>query len=435
MSDSSLSSTDTLVASVTGEITRVIDGLVRELGSLHARERDEAVALLRREAEDALRQVREEAESARQRSVEEAVTIAEQRFAESERARLDSSVEQARADAATLRAELEAAAAASVRAAEDAAAQREAALHEQWAAEQRTAAEATAADLLASRAGEREQRLAAMERLLRAIVHLDAAASLRAALDALAEGTAAEAPRSAVFVVRSEDLRLWRASGVAAGADAPPVSCRLAEAGPLREAAATCQPLSIEAGALAPAAVPALAALQLDGHHAGLLAPVVVDGRTVALVYADDGEVEEREVPASWPEAVQILARHTARCLESITARRAVAGHGAPADAPGPVAHAPAEVLPVAGDAESARRFARLVVSELRLYHEGAVEAGRLAGDLRERLAGPINRARQQYEARVSAALPGRDQYFEQELLRTLAEGDPGMLGRGNDGA
>lgn len=403
MSDSSPSPTDTLVASASDEIARVIGDLVQQLNQAHALERDEAVALVRREAEDALRLVREESEAARLRSVEEAVAAAQQRFTDAEQALRDEASAQARVEADTLRAEFA----------------------EQLRLRVRDAESASAADLLASRAGEREQRLAATERLLRAVTRLDEATSLRAALDALAEAVAEEAPRSAVFVVRGDEIRTWRTSGLAA--DAAPPTCPLADAGPLRDAVAHCQPVVVDADALGREPTPPLRSLALGSHQAGLVAPVVVDGRSVAVVYADDGETSDREVPASWPEVVQVLARHTARCLESITARRAASARGASGEQH---LHEPAaDAPPMAADAESARRFARLVVSELKLYNEAAVEAGRQARDLRQRLAVPITRARQQYEARVPATLPSRDAYFEQELVRTLGEGDPELLG------
>jgi hypothetical protein len=85
--------------------------------------------------------------------------------------------------------------------------------------------------------------------------------------------------------------------------------------------------------------------------------------------------------------------------------------------------------VPSAGELEAARRFARLVVSELKLYNEPAVVAGREARDLRARLREELGRARRLYEARVPATLPGRDDYFDQEVVRTLADGDPALLG------
>jgi hypothetical protein len=44
------------------------------------------------------------------------------------------------------------------------------------------------------------------------------------------------------------------------------------------------------------------------------------------------------------------------------------------------------------------------------------------------RLQAEIERAQRLYEERVPA--PGEREYFQQELVQTLAGGDPGLLGR-----
>jgi hypothetical protein len=78
---------------------------------------------------------------------------------------------------------------------------------------------------------------------------------------------------------------------------------------------------------------------------------------------------------------------------------------------------------------ESARRYARLLVSEIKLYNEAAVRAGRQQRDLRQRLRSEIDRAQRLYEERVPPAVGARDQYFHQELVQTLADGDATLLG------
>jgi hypothetical protein len=75
-----------------------------------------------------------------------------------------------------------------------------------------------------------------------------------------------------------------------------------------------------------------------------------------------------------------------------------------------------------------ARRFASLLVSELLLYNEEAVILGRKNRDLSRRLAKEIERSRQAYAARVSKQLGGASRYFEEEMVRVLAEGDAGLL-------
>ena len=128
----------------------------------------------------------------------------------------------------------------------------------------------------------------------------------------------------------------------------------------------------------------------------------------------------------------RVLARYAARCLEAITARRTAqllaeqsvaplssassADHGGGADARG-------------DEEQSARRYARLLVSEIKLYHEVDVIAGRREGDLATRLGGAIARARGLYEQRVPQPVRQTGDYFYGELVRTLADGDASLIG------
>lgn len=82
-----------------------------------------------------------------------------------------------------------------------------------------------------------------------------------------------------------------------------------------------------------------------------------------------------------------------------------------------------------------ARRFARLLVSEIKLYNEEKVQKGRGEGDLYDRLREEIDRSRMMYEKRVSPNVASRYDYFHQELVNTLAEGNADKLGRSYPGA
>jgi hypothetical protein len=97
--------------------------------------------------------------------------------------------------------------------------------------------------------------------------------------------------------------------------------------------------------------------------------------------------------------------------------------------APGVTAAAAPHVARSADDDTSARRYARLLVSEIKLYNEGAVRVGREKRDLLQRLRPEIERARRLYEERVPDAVGARGQYFQQELVQTLADGDAARLG------
>ena len=78
---------------------------------------------------------------------------------------------------------------------------------------------------------------------------------------------------------------------------------------------------------------------------------------------------------------------------------------------------------------EDAKRFARLVVSEIKLYNEAKVTEGRKTKDIYNRLKEDIERGRQMYIDRVPAPVRDAADYFQDELVRILAGGDAGALG------
>ncbi len=94
----------------------------------------------------------------------------------------------------------------------------------------------------------------------------------------------------------------------------------------------------------------------------------------------------------------------------------------------------------VAGEEErrfhnDARRFARLLISEIKLYNEQKVVEGRSEHDLYDRLREYIDRSREMYDKRVKAEVAARYDYFHGELVNTLAEGDASKLGSNYPGA
>lgn len=78
---------------------------------------------------------------------------------------------------------------------------------------------------------------------------------------------------------------------------------------------------------------------------------------------------------------------------------------------------------------DDAKRFARLLVSEIKLYNEAQVSAGRENKDLYDRLKEDIERSRKMYMERVPQHVHSTTNYFYEELVRTLANGDPSVLG------
>ena len=78
---------------------------------------------------------------------------------------------------------------------------------------------------------------------------------------------------------------------------------------------------------------------------------------------------------------------------------------------------------------DEARRFARLLVSEIKLYNEAKVEQGRKNKDLYERLKEDIDRSRQMYDERIHEDVRKTSNYFYDELVRILADGNADSLG------
>ncbi|MFN8006057.1 MAG: hypothetical protein U0V70_03305 [Terriglobia bacterium] len=76
-----------------------------------------------------------------------------------------------------------------------------------------------------------------------------------------------------------------------------------------------------------------------------------------------------------------------------------------------------------------ARRFARLLVSEIKLYNEQKVHAGRRDKNLYLILRDDIDKSREMYDKRVSPDVAAKVDYFHDELVKILAENEPSSLG------
>jgi hypothetical protein len=76
-----------------------------------------------------------------------------------------------------------------------------------------------------------------------------------------------------------------------------------------------------------------------------------------------------------------------------------------------------------------AKRFAKLLVSEIELYNKAKVAEGRKNSDLYKRLKSDIDRSRQTYEKRFGKTLGKQYDYFHEELVRTLAGSESSLLG------
>jgi hypothetical protein len=78
---------------------------------------------------------------------------------------------------------------------------------------------------------------------------------------------------------------------------------------------------------------------------------------------------------------------------------------------------------------KDAKRFAKLLVSEIELYNKAKVADGRKNKDLYKRLKSDINRSRQTFEKRFGKGQSKQIDYIHDELIKTLAANDPAALG------
>jgi hypothetical protein len=76
-----------------------------------------------------------------------------------------------------------------------------------------------------------------------------------------------------------------------------------------------------------------------------------------------------------------------------------------------------------------AQRFARLLIDEIKLYNQAKVTEGRKHRDLYDRLKADIEKSRATYQKRYGNTAAGSADYFNLELIRSLAEDDVSILG------
>ncbi len=260
-------------------------------------------------------------------------------------------------------------------------------------------------------------------------------------LDALGDGGLVPSGRLAVLLVRDGKLRGWRFTGFDAFVgDARAVELTLEDTHVIARAISghDCAATSnLETRPEDVPVMPPASLLHLPSGRASFAAPVCVAGQVVAVVYADGGTGEASRVPSPWPEIVEIAARHAGRCLELLLAARiaalaraSAADAGATRDAAQAASQEVSPLARAAEDEDAARRYARLLISEIKLYHESDVNQGKRERDLLQRLRLEIDRARRLYDERVPPDVRSRARCFDEELVRTLADGNASLLGQ-----
>ena len=76
-----------------------------------------------------------------------------------------------------------------------------------------------------------------------------------------------------------------------------------------------------------------------------------------------------------------------------------------------------------------AQRFARLLVDEIKLYNQAKVAEGRKHKDLYDRLKETIEKSRATYQKRYGKTVAASGNYFQNEIIRSLAEDDLSIMG------
>jgi hypothetical protein len=246
----------------------------------------------------------------------------------------------------------------------------------------------------------------------------------------LLEGEARFAGRVALFVVKGNAISGWQGIGfedndaiktlsiqTGSGLVGKAIQARNPAAGSAQE---------FDAGFIKSMKAPA------DGQC--LVLPLVVKDKVAAMIYADAGTVPGGMVDSS---GLQALTRFAAIWLELAALRKA--GGSAPTEEVAQPAVAMAASAPVSAPAASgteedelhkkARRFAKLLVEEIKLYNQPRVEEGRQHKDLYDRLKVDIEKSRSTYDKRYAESAVASADYFTQELIRILADNDASLMG------
>ncbi len=306
--------------------------------------------------------------------------------------------------------------------------------------------------------------------LARAVAEIQMGTSQREILRALLDTCGRYAARVSLFVVKGGQASGWQARGFekrerikdfALDVSSPAVRCAIQE-----RIAVNAAEKEIDSKFLKEFGKP-------SGGEARVL-PLVLKDKVAALVYADAGTDSDGTFDAG---SIELLVLATSAWLEVNSLRklshkepgsevsetpRASAAEAGPAvndpfaahtpafaraAAATAVAQAPVVEAPPSGAASNvvesasaassedqethrkAQRFARLLVDEIKLYNQAKVAEGRKHKDLYDRLKEAIEKSRATYQKRYGNTVAGSAKYFEDEVVRSLAEDDISIMG------
>ncbi len=314
------------------------------------------------------------------------------------------------------------------------------------------------------------------------VAHIHAGSTQKDILKALLDGGSTQCERVALFVVKAGAATGWQARGFADDEALKDFSLDMS-AGPVAHA--------YQNRVATPANIAEMDARFVEhfgrpGNEQLLLVPLVLKDKVAALFYADGGATGGMDAAAiellvmttsAWLEvnslrkqaqkdtgdgAFERVPEHVAppAPLQSVSSfADPFAGHAPMAAVSAPAPEPAAEVVEVAApvhaaaavasaaapaaaadphaaltpeDADThrkAQRFARLLVDEIKLYNQAKVAEGRRNKDLYDRLKEDIEKSRSTYQKRYGTTAAVGTDYFQQELLRSLAEDDASVMG------
>jgi len=183
------------------------------------------------------------------------------------------------------------------------------------------------------------------------------------------------------------------------------------------------------------------AALELLVMSTGTWLELVSQRKAAPRDGSTDGGSERTEAPAAKGSAVQApafndpFAAHAPAFAKAAAAGSATTGavhsvddlHG---EGTPETANTFAGMSPEDADAHrKAQRFARLLVDEIKLYNQAKMTEGRKNKDLYDRLREDIDKSRSTFQKRFGNTAAAAGDYFNQEIIRSLAEDDVSLLG------
>jgi hypothetical protein len=248
---------------------------------------------------------------------------------------------------------------------------------------------------------------------------------------ALLEATDAFREQAAVFTLTGRELKTSGVRGVPdqdAAARLLAAQMALSDAPAFEQAVETRETVFAmrSESELSPAIVSALG----GGEDArAQLVPLCGRQRVLGVLYAD-GDAEHIDT-----NAIELLAAIGAAVLDALLARSlsrpgvllslsGVASSSAPAIAVWDTLSKQDQELHL-----RAQRFARVQVAEMRLYKSRQVRSGRVDRNLYGALKEEIETSREAFRRQFLAASPSMADYLHQELVRSLSNDDPSLLG------